>query len=87
MFFICYNVLAVEMRLLNIGVSPSGKAEDSDSSIPWVQILPPQPYLDNKIDVHPLNRLFRRFFGILEAKNHFDKNHHSIPTVKLNRIK
>ena len=24
-------------------MSPSGKAEDSDSSIPWVQILPPQP--------------------------------------------
>ena len=25
------------------GVSPSGKAEDSDSSISWVRILPPQP--------------------------------------------
>ncbi len=27
----------------NIAVSPSGKADDSDSSIARVQILPPQP--------------------------------------------
>lgn len=27
----------------NIGVSPSGKASDSDSAISRVQILPPQP--------------------------------------------
>lgn len=28
---------------MNIGASPSGKAVDSDSTIPRVQILPPQP--------------------------------------------
>ena len=31
------------MTKWNIGVSPSGKAADSDSVIPRVQILPPQP--------------------------------------------
>ena len=32
-----------KLNRTNIGVSPSGKATDSDSVIPKVRILPPQP--------------------------------------------
>ena len=32
-----------KQKMNKTGVSPSGKATDSDSVIPWVQILPPQP--------------------------------------------
>ena len=40
-----YNKQVTEQQMTkwNIGVSPSGKAADSDSVIPRVQILPPQP--------------------------------------------
>lgn len=50
------------------GASPSGKAVDSDSTISRVQILPPQPYLWNKKDVHPLKPVPTGFFGVLRAK-------------------
>ena len=33
----------------NIAVSPSGKADDSDSSIARVQILPPQPSITKRL--------------------------------------
>ena len=36
---VCYNV-----KVENIGVSPSGKASDSDSDITGVRIPAPQPY-------------------------------------------
>ena len=36
------------------GVSPSGKAADSDSVISRVQILPPQPHLNATIDTKSL---------------------------------
>ena len=38
--YVCYNIIVKD-----IGVSPSGKAVDSDSTISRVQILPPQPVL------------------------------------------
>ena len=34
---------AIIISVLNIGVSPSGKASDSDSDSTWVRILPPEP--------------------------------------------
>lgn len=37
-------------NLKNIGVSPSGKASDSDSAISRVQILPPQPLKPHQND-------------------------------------
>ena len=34
-----------------IGLSPSGKARDFDSLIPWVQIPPVQPSKPNGLDI------------------------------------
>lgn len=52
----------------DIGVSPSGKAADSDSVISRVQILPPQPFYDNEASREPsfaarfvfLKRMYRK---------------------------
>ena len=49
-------------------MSPSGKAEDSDSSIPWVQILPPQPYSTDKIDESAKKPVATGFFDTQTAK-------------------
>ena len=38
-----------------IGLSPSGKARDFDSLIPWVQIPPVQPSLQDKKYIQPTN--------------------------------
>ena len=44
--FITYRQCAhtVSNTVRNIGVSPSGKAQDFDSCIPLVRVQPPQPY-------------------------------------------
>lgn len=56
------------MKNENIGVSPSGKAADSDSVIPRVQILPPQPSLLNKIDDRPKKPDLSGFFACLASR-------------------
>ena len=51
-FSMSYNNLRCHAsdNLKNIGVSPSGKASDSDSAISRVQILPPQPLKPHQND-------------------------------------
>ena len=51
-FSVWYNNLRCHGsdNLKNIGVSPSGKASDSDSAISRVQILPPQPLKPHRSD-------------------------------------
>ncbi len=37
------SLMQIRLRVLHIGLSPSGKATDFDSVIPWVRIPPAQP--------------------------------------------
>ena len=49
-----------KLNRTNIGVSPSGKATDSDSVIPKVRILPPQP--QKTVDFFLRSLFFYTFF-------------------------
>lgn len=48
----------------NIAVSPSGKADDSDSSIARVQILPPQPSITKDCTVRKDGAIFLLYIKI-----------------------
>ena len=43
-------ILEIRLRVCHIGLSPSGKATDFDSVIPWVRIPPAQPCKDVYFD-------------------------------------